>query len=104
MFKQNAIALTIIQLSPVVLGILAAIIFPSALHNPSEFGKVSAVIFAGGFLLFLTAKILNFKKGIYWSFGSKEMTKYQRWSYKSGYALMLLGLIGIEFLGSIIKQ
>lgn len=53
------------------------------------------VLFACGFLLFFSAKVMNFRRGAWISFGSSSMQKGQRWVYRAGYALMILGFFGI---------
>ena len=93
MFKENSIALLIIQIIPFALGISFVFILPQANKNPSGFGIFCIGLFVVGFALFLYSKIINIKKGRLIPFGSKGMTKYQRWFYRIGYALMLIGFV-----------
>jgi hypothetical protein len=64
---------------------------------PNGVNRLVTVIFGGGFVFFLVAKIINIRKGILISFGSKSMTNQQRMVYQAGYGLMIIGLIGIVF-------
>lgn len=50
-----------------------------------------------GFILFLTAKISLFVKGIYISWGSKSMSHGFRTCYRLGYGLMIVGFLAALF-------
>lgn len=93
MFKENSKALAVIQYTPIALGIIMAFFGPGIFYHPTRIGKLSIIFFILGFSFFFGAKIINLKKGILFSIGTKGMSKYQRMAYLTGYTLMVTGFV-----------
>ena len=85
MFKKSALVTTIMLYSPIILGI-----FGSLIATSPRFMVLS--IYSVGLLLFLVAKVSNFRKGIWISFGSRGMSQNYRLLYRTGYAFIILSV------------
>ena len=83
-----------IELIIIVLGLMAAILLPRYFHDSVQFGKDALILSFLGFSLFLASKISLFQRGIWNSWGTKQMSKPFSWLYIIGYTLMVIGLIG----------
>jgi hypothetical protein len=74
-----------------ILGLLAAMLFPPFLQS----GPLGIIQFflRTGLLCLLAAKISLFWRGVWFSWGPRQMTP--RWSrvYKTGYVLMTVGIV-----------
>ena len=77
----------------VVIGLLAALVLPRYLNQPSRLYTDSAVLISIGFILVLLAKIHLISRGIMVSWGSSLMTRPYRVAYKTGYVLLIIGTI-----------
>lgn len=75
-----------------ITAILAAMIIP-ALETPSRALPVSIPFLLLGFLCFIVAKISLFRKGIWSSWGPKQMIRPFKVLYVVGYVFMVLGLL-----------
>ena len=80
------IAVMILLVIPVVVITVRNILIGEA-ANPYAF-----IICIIGFLLFLSAKISMFRKGILFSFGTKRLSQNMGNIYRLGYWLMAVGL------------
>jgi hypothetical protein len=78
----------------VIIGVIAALLIPRYVHNFQQLAIDSIIMTMAGFILLLISKISQFKKGIWNSWGSKQMRKPFKFSYWFGYALMVLGVLG----------
>jgi hypothetical protein len=76
----------------IVMALIAAILAPGYMCNSTQFGIDSMYLSAVGFLLVLISKITLFKRGIWNSWGSKQMTTPFKSVYLSGYTLIGLGV------------
>lgn len=93
MRRQEAIANLVISFGPIA---SAAVFFPfvsQAILAPIEFGFFTLASYAVGLALFLLAKASLLRRGVLFSFGSGPMTPRYRLAYRTGYALMGLGLV-----------
>ena len=93
MFKESAIANLFLSYAPIAVGVLMAILVPGAIKKPGGYAGAALIFYGIGFALFAAAKIGNIRKGHLWSFGSSQMSRSEKWAYRSGYVLMALGLI-----------
>jgi hypothetical protein len=66
----------------------AAVLSAIAAAVPLAFAACTLAIYLIGFVLFLTAKISLLRKGLSLSFGSSQMSLWNRRAYRAGYALM----------------
>jgi len=80
---------------PLLVGIIVAIIAPNLLLNPVPFFYLSCVTTGIGFILFSASKVSVFSKGLLLTFGTKAMRKPFRVCYYLGYALIILGAVGV---------
>src|SRR5258706_13810618 len=75
----------------ILIGFLAALFSPPL---PSVHGiKGGGILLAIGFLFFLAAKVSLFRRDIWTSWGPKQMTLCWARLYKTGYALMGIGVL-----------
>jgi hypothetical protein len=77
-----------IPLVMVLLGLLAALIIPKTLENPSFLVWLPLALASAGFILLLISKISLYRKGIWSSFGSKQMSRKYASIYKTAYILL----------------
>ena len=57
--------------------------------HPERYGLLAIVSSISGFALFSIAKVSVFRRGIWLSFGSSQMTTWNRAFYRLGYCLMI---------------
>lgn len=92
MFKESAIANIVLSFAPFVVGLVMVMLLGAAVH-PKGYAGVALLSYGIGFVFFTAAKIQNVRKGHLLSFGSAKMSRTSRWAYRSGYILMVLGLV-----------
>ncbi len=89
-FKRDAWMQWMLLLGPIALGLVGSA--PFVLMKDGSAGPmVGLALMVSGFLLFLIAKLSLICRGKLVTFGSREMTPVNRWMYRLGYLLMLLG-------------
>lgn len=93
MFKETSKASAIIMFGPILMGLVMAILIPNVSVNPKFFVHLTWTLYGIGFLLFLFAKISTIKNGNLITFGSSQMTKKNRFLYKSGYSVMIIAFV-----------
>ena len=93
MGKKGALATALIYLTPLFLGFALTGLSVSAEAAPLRFARFTHALFGAGLALLVLAKASLLRRGIYVSFGSSAMSPWNRRAYRSGYALMLLGLL-----------
>jgi len=76
-----------------VIGILAAIIIPQVKFYPSLLLILPFTCIIIGLVLLSVSKISLYRKGIWFSFGSKLMTKGYASLYKLGYLFIFTGML-----------
>ncbi|HEY6199386.1 MAG TPA: hypothetical protein VI231_12300 [Candidatus Binatia bacterium] len=74
-----------------ILGLLAAMLFPFLLQS-GPLGMIQLLLW-GGFLCLLAAKVSLFRRGIWFSWGTGQMTRQWARVYKIGYVLMGVGAV-----------
>jgi hypothetical protein len=82
-----------INLLPIAFG-SAFLLARSARFAPIRFVVLSSALYAMGLALFVAAKMSLLRRGRYISWGSKDMTTWNRRAYRMGYVLILLGSAG----------
>jgi hypothetical protein len=82
-----------IPLVMVLLGLLAALILPKTLENPSFMVWLPFALSSTGLMLLIISKMSLFRRGIWLSFGPRQMTKRYASLYKAGYILLGLGVL-----------
>ena len=93
--KSSVTSVTVpFEMIIILLGLLAGLLFPRYFHNEVQFGKDALALTFLGFSLFLISKISLFQRGIWNSWGTKQMKKPFNWLYKVGYVFMGLGFVG----------
>ena len=97
MFEKSAIGNMIFVFGPFVLAPVISLLFLPLLafveSNFRSFNVFTCGVLLIGFGLFSYSKIINFKKGSWISFGTRNMNKNQKILYFSGYGLMLFGVL-----------
>ena len=78
---------------PVIVGLPLAFAIGTAAVNPVGSARLALGLYALGFSLFLVAKISVLRSGRLVSFGSRPMRPPYRALYRTGYALMVAGLL-----------
>lgn len=66
---------------------------PAAHAAPMPFFYISAFLYVAGLGLFVAAKASVIRQVRYVSWGSKHMTVWNRRAYRTGYSLMVCGII-----------
>jgi hypothetical protein len=95
--SQNSAAWNLAaQLIPAV-GLVFVFLGPMARFAPVRFFAVSAALYAVGLCLFVAAKASLFRQGRYLSLGSKYMSAWNRRAYRTGYVLMMVGIVATVF-------
>jgi hypothetical protein len=94
MSQRHAALNYVIQLAPVVLGIGLLLIATSARTMPALFFIAMLSSYFLGLTLFFVAKASLFRQRVFFSWGSTQMSLWNRRAYRAGYALMLLGSFG----------
>ena len=86
-----------------VLGLMAALVLPRYLVQPSRLYSDGAALMGIGWTMVLLAKIHLFRKGTWVSWGSRLMTKPYSILYKMGYVVLIAGVIvtTMAFLANI---
>jgi len=79
----------------ILVGMVAAIILPNLLIHPAPFFYLFCATTGMGLILFLISKASLFSKGMLLTFGTKAMSKPFRVCYYLGYALIVLGALGV---------
>lgn len=77
----------------IILGVLAAIVGPSLLRNPSIILFIPFMLLLAGLSCLILAKISVYRKGIWFSFGSRHMSRGYARLYWAAYALLGLGVL-----------
>ncbi len=85
------------ELILIFFGIFAVAFIPRYIFDSSQMGKYSLTLLIIGFILFSISKLSLFAKGIWNSWGTKQMNKIFKYLYLLGY-----GLIGISCIGVLI--
>lgn len=102
MFEKSAIANMIFVFGPIIFIPVIFLPFPLLLEFARNDFKSFIMLACGvlliGFGLFAYSKIINFKKGNWISFGTKNMDKNQKILYFSGYGLMFFWVLCIAVL------
>jgi hypothetical protein len=93
MFKRDAKLNVVLWLGTSGVGILIALLLPSAARNQGAYTWGALFFYVVGFAAFASAKVSQFKKGITISFGSRGLIGWQRWAYHGGYTLMGAGVL-----------
>jgi len=92
-FKKSALVNMTLSYAPIGVGVLLAILLPGAMRNPNPYFVAAIAFYTVGFVLFAAAKVQNIRKGYLVSFGSAQMSGWQRWAYRLGYFLMAIGVL-----------
>ncbi len=77
----------------VAIGLLAAIIGPRLFNDPSIILMLPFALLGAGFVCLIISKLSLYKKGIWFSFGPKHMSKGYAKFYKTAYFLMGGGVL-----------
>ena len=93
MSQRNAAWNAAINLIPIAWGFVF-FLAPSARFSPTRFVLLNSALYAIGLALFVGAKGSLLRRGRYISWGSKDMTIWNRRAYRAGYVLMLFGTAG----------
>jgi hypothetical protein len=72
---------------------LFAFLIPMAKFTPMRFVAVSAALYTVGLCLFVVAKASVFRQGRYRSWGTTYMSAWNRRAYRTGYVLMICGIV-----------
>ncbi len=75
----------------IMMGILSSFIAKSIINYPILTAAWISIFL--GFILFVSAKVSLFRRGIWISWGSKQMPPFYKRLYLGGYALMFLGIM-----------
>lgn len=103
MFKRSALLNLAFLISPLALGGVLGMLLPGALSNPFGFAQISVASFGIGFAAFAAAKLRNIRRGKLISFGSAAMRSREKWLYRAGYFLMVLGAVMTLVLAAAMK-
>ena len=94
--KRAVFSITIpLEVFIVFLGLVAALVVPRYALNGGQIGLDSFIMVGIGFMLVVVSKISVFRRGIWNSWGSRQMNGPFRWVYRCGYLLMLIGVFGL---------
>jgi hypothetical protein len=80
------------QVIPAI-GLVFVFLGPMARFAPARFFLVSTALSTVGLCLFIAAKASLFVHGRFVSWGSKEMSPWNRRAYRAGYLLMVCGIV-----------
>jgi hypothetical protein len=100
MSQNNAAWNLEFQLLPAV-GLVFVFLGPMARFAPVRFVAFSAVLYAVGLCLFVVAKASLFRQRRYVSWGSKYMSMWNRRAYRTGYVLMMCGIVASVFFAVV---
>ena len=88
-----------------LIGIFAAMIIPQIHHNPSLLIILPLVLSVFGIVLLIISKISLYRKGIWFSFGSKLMSRGYARLYKLAYIFIIIGnLVLLMVISDTAKQ
>ena len=104
MFKKASIATVLITLLPIAIGLVMAMLLPTAIIHTKVFAHVTLWLYIIGFILFLIAKLSVIKNEKWFSVGSSHMAKGFRICYRFGYVLMVAGFIATLLLLAVISS
>ena len=88
------------QVIPAI-GLVFVFLGPMARFAPVRFFSVSAALYTVGLCLFIAAKASLFRRGRYISWGSKDMSAWNRRAYRAGYVLMMCGIVASIFFAVV---
>jgi hypothetical protein len=77
----------------IVLGLLAAITTPNRPGDISFVAWLPFILSSAGLMLLLISKLSLFRRGIWFSFGPKQMTEGYASLYKAAYLLLGIGAL-----------
>jgi len=84
-------------------GVSAAIVIPHALFNPAPFIYASIAMVASGVVSVFAAKLSLFRRGIWVSWGPRQMSKAYARLYVAGYALIGVGLLLMLMMTKVVS-
>jgi hypothetical protein len=87
-----------------LLGLLSALLGPSLFGNPSIILSLPFACSAAGLLLLIIAKLSLYRRGIWFSFGPKQMTRTYATLYKAGYILIGLGVLLMLLTWNVLRR
>jgi len=79
------------------IGLVIVFMGPTARSAPVRFFAVSVALYTVGLCLFAVAKASLFRQGRHFSWGSKYMSAWNRRAYRTGYVLMMCGIVASVF-------
>ncbi len=88
----------------IVIGLLAAIIGPRLFHDPSIILMIPFVLFGAGLVCLIISKMSLYKKGTWFSFGPKLMTKGYATLYKAAYVMLGFGVLILLLLLNVLQR
>lgn len=88
----------------VVIGMLAAIIGPRLFQDPSIIIMLPFVLLGAGLVCLIISKMSLYKKGIWFSFGPKLMSKGYATLYKAAYVLIGVGVLILLLLLNALRR
>ena len=91
MGQREALANAFILYAPFAIGVVLAVFAANAWAAPLGFAWFTLGLYAAGLILFILAKVSLVRRGIRFSFGSSQMSPWNRRAYRAGYTLMVLG-------------
>lgn len=80
-----------------ILGLLATFVAPRWMRGPSSVAYDGLVVACFGLLCLVIAKVSLFRRGIWFSWGPRRMSKWPARVYKCGYAFLVLG-VGVTLI------
>jgi len=93
--QREALANAFILYAPFAIGLILAVFAANALAAPTGFAWFTLGLYFVGLALFLLAKFSLLRRGIRFSFGSSQMSPWNRRAYRTGYTLMVLGFFAM---------
>ena len=81
-----------VDLALLTTGFLFALIVPAVQRFPTPFAIAAGLITLTGLILLLLCKLSLFRKGIWISWGSRQMSEGYANLYKPAYGLMVVGV------------
>jgi hypothetical protein len=89
--QREALANTFILYAPLAIGLVFTVFAVNAFAAPRGFAWFTLGLYFAGLALFLLAKVSLLRRGIRLSFGSSQMSPWNRRAYRTGYTLMVFG-------------
>ena len=93
MGQREALANAVILFAPLAIGLVLTFFTLNAFAAPLGFAWFTLGLYVTGLALFLLAKVSLLRRGVWVSFGSAEMSAWNRRAYRAGYTLMVLGCL-----------